>query len=104
MEIGKLDQIINLLSYTEVDTDGEISGSYTDEGETFARVITQKGSEAFEAARTKSKEIIRVMIRYRDDVNEQWRLTWQGREYSIVAPPDVSGHRRGEIWLTCEMV
>lgn len=103
MNIGKLDQEINLYSHSVINDFGDIQDVYGLAATVWARVMTQSGSEAFEAARVNAKRVIRVGIRYRDDVTALWRIQWQGQDYNITAV-DRSNRRQGELWLTCEEI
>jgi len=103
MKIGELDQLITLYSLVETDDEGSLEQSLTDEGDVWGRVISQRGTEAFESARVNARETIRVMIRYRSDVTTKWRIGWMGQTYRIMTV-DRTGHRHGELWLTAEVV
>ena len=103
MQTGKLDQTIELLSLTEVNSGGELTRDYVSEGKVFAHVKTQHGWEAMEAARTNAKQTIRVLLRFRADVNIKWKIIWEEQDYNIVAI-DRSNRRQGELWLTCQVV
>lgn len=101
MEIGKLDQKITLESLSESNDFGELTKSYILVGEVWAHVISEKGSESFEASRLSSKEVIKVLIRYRSDVLTDWRITWSGNTYNVTHV-DRSLRRDGQLWLMCE--
>lgn len=103
MYIGRLDQIIELFSLSETNNLGVLAQTYTTEGEVWAHVKTQRGTEAFEAARINARETLRILIRYRADVDVKWRLTWESQTYNIIAV-DRSMRRQGELWLTAEVV
>lgn len=103
MEAGKLDQRIGLKSPSEANDSGSLKITYADAGTVWGHVISQKGSEAFESARTNARRMIRVCLRYRDDVTDKWAITWQGQSYNVV-DVDRSGRRDGELWLTAECV
>lgn len=103
MIVGKLDQVIQLLSLSENNSQGDLEQSYEDEGNVFAQVISQKGREAFEAKRTNSRSLIRVGMHYRTDVNNTWRLVWESNTYNIV-DTDRSDRRDGLLWVTAEAV
>jgi SPP1 family predicted phage head-tail adaptor len=77
--------------------------SYAPGDTVFATVISQKGREAFEAARTNARVMIRVGIHYRDDVQNTWRFTWAGNTYNII-DTDRSQRRDGMLWFTAESV
>lgn len=104
MQAGNLDQQIKLFSVTESTPEGELDLQYQYVCTVWSRIISQKGSEAFESAKLNAKETIRVLVRYRDDVTAKWQIEWQGRKYSVVTPPDRSERRKGNLWLTCQAV
>ena len=103
MQIGRMDEVITLQSLVELNTSGEHIVSYSDVLDVFGYVKTSKGSSALEAARENASEVIRVLIRYRDDVISTWRIRWNGQSYNILAI-DRSNRREGELWITCELV
>lgn len=102
MNIGKLDQRVTIQELSETNNEGSLEQAWVDVDTVFAYVTSQRGGEAFEAARTNAKEIIRVQIRYRSDVTVKHRLEWLGQFYNITAV-DRSMHRSGELWLTAEV-
>lgn len=101
MEIGTLDQRITLQSLTETNNFGEVVKEYTDVQETWAMVISQKGAESFEAARMGSVRTIKVKMRYRSDIETDWRIKWMDELYQVISV-DRSKRRDGELWLMCE--
>lgn len=104
MQIGKMDQRVILQSATEAgNSSGEVVKTYTTAATVWAHVISQKGNEAFESARTNAKRTIRVLIRYRGDVDLKWRAVWNGENYNIV-DVDRSMRRDGQLWFTAEVV
>lgn len=103
MNIGELDQVIKLHSLAETNDEGSIAQTVSKVEAVFGKVVSQRGSEAFEAARVNARETIRVMIRYRDDVTTLWRAEWMGQMYRIMVI-DRTGHRKGELWFTAEVV
>lgn len=103
MQIGKLDQWVTLSSPLVTNSLGSVSETYSDVATVRARIISEKGTEAFESARVNAREKIRVQMRYRSDVTNKWRLTWLGQYYNVIVT-DRSLKRDGEIWLTAELV
>lgn len=103
MRTGKLDQQIVLQTLSETSSEGSLTRAWSTLATVFGHVMTQRGSEAFEAARVNARETIRVMIRYRADVTTKHRLQWAGQSYDITAV-DRSGRREGELWLTAQVV
>lgn len=103
MDIGELDQQVTLQKLTETNTSGELVGVWTNVAKVWAKVISQKGGEAFEAARLNATDTIRVCMRYRTDITPAFRLTWGTQTYSITNV-DRSARRQGEIWVTAQAV
>lgn len=107
MTTGDLDKIIYLQKQVETRQGGEMIQSYVDISDndpatpTWAMIISQKGSEAFEQARNNSKSIIRVKVRYRDDIDTTCRAVWQDQNYNITEI-DRSQRRGGYLWFTAE--
>lgn len=103
MRIGELDQEITLYSLAETNDEGSLDQSLSEVVLVWGKVISQRGSEAFESARINARETIRVQLHYRDDITTKWRLEWMGQKYRIIVV-DRSQHRQGELWLTAELV
>ena len=103
MQIGKLDQWVTIASPTVTNTLGSVTETYANIATVRARVISEKGTEAFESARVNAREKIRVQMRYRTDITNKWRLTWMGQNYNVIVT-DRSLKRAGEIWVTAELV
>jgi len=103
VRIGKLDQVITLQSPSVTNVSGSVTETYSTVATVWGHVITKHGQEAMESARVNAKETIRLMIRYRTDVTNKWRVSWLDQNYNIVNV-DRSGIRQGEMWLTCQVV
>ena len=109
MRSGKLDQEIYFERLDQVNDRGETrdvfspvdlsTDSPAEALPVAAYILSQRGSEAFEAARTQSTKTIRVLIRYRDDVRNDWRVKWNDEFYNI-SEIDRSLRRKGELWFT----
>lgn len=109
MQAGKNDQLIYFEYQSNTNNFGDILSSWVDaSGESppapdWAMVITQKGNEAFEAARMQSARTIRCMVRYRPDIQTTWRVKWND-EYYYIREIDRSKIRDGELWFTAELL
>lgn len=103
MRSGALDQLITLQSLVETNDGGGLTQAWTTVEQVFAKVKTERGTEAFEAARVNARATIRVMMRYRTDITTKWRIEWMGEYYGVEAI-DRSGHRQGELWVTAQLV
>lgn len=103
MQIGGMDQRIILQSLNETNVQGSLRESWVTVATVWAMVISQRGAEAFEAARVNARETIRIKLRYRTDINAKWRIGWNGQQYGITNV-DRSHRRKGELWLTAQAV
>ncbi len=98
---GELDQRVTLKQPAKANQSGQNVTTYADVDTVWAKVVTQRGNEAFEAARLNSRRTIRVRIRYRADVTTKWLIVWQGQSYNIT-DRDTSERREGNLWLTAQ--
>lgn len=107
MQIGKLDQIAYFESPVQTNVLGALQTTWQDmSGNSPATpdrvaIISAKGSEAFESARTNARELQRVKLRYRADITTKCRMRWEDQYYQILAV-DRSMRRHGELWLIVE--
>jgi SPP1 family predicted phage head-tail adaptor len=99
---GQLDQRIKLFKPTETNVSGQLIITYTEDSEVWAHVISQRGWEAFEAARVNAKEAIRACMRYNSSITVKWVIEWAGQRYSILSV-DRSDKRGGLIWFTAQI-
>lgn len=103
MQTGKLDQRIILQSVSETNDNGQLLLTYSTVATVWGKVISQRGNEAFEAARTNATETLRILIRHRDDVTNKWRVSWNDQFYEVINT-DRSMRRKGELWLTARLL
>jgi SPP1 family predicted phage head-tail adaptor len=103
MQAGDLTERVALQQPTETNSHGSLTTSYATVRTVWARVISERGQEALQSARTNARENIRVGMRYEDDVVTTWRMQWQGNNYNIVAV-DRSMRQKGELWVTAQAV
>lgn len=109
MQAGKKDQPIYFESPTVTNNSGSVTTSWADAAGNsppepdWAYIISQRGDEAFQSARTESDEIIRLCVNYRDDLQTTWRLKWLNQYYHIVRA-DRSNARAGELWITARIL
>lgn len=102
MRNGEQDQQIQFYQPTKTNVGGAVSQSYTAvTPKVWAKVMTPRGSESFEAARQQTRETIRLRIRPNSDIKTTWQLEWKGRRYNITAIDD-SLIRKGELWIMAE--
>lgn len=102
MQIGRLEHQILFQKPTSQNKSGQISTVWVDDGTVWATVTSQRGDEAFEAARTNASETVRVLMRYRPDIDTTFRFVWEGQTYYVTLV-DRSKRRQGELWLTAQL-
>lgn len=103
MSAGKLDQRIQLQRRVEENTGGDLELTYQNVGSpVWAEVISQRGSEAFESARVNARETVRIRVRFRPDIDVDWRIVWDEQPYTIKGC-DRSQRRAGWLWFTAEI-
>lgn len=78
----------------------DANGSYPDESHVafatvWARKIEVSAREYFAAAQTQAESTVRFEIRHRADVVATDRLTCEGVDYELTAPPAEIGRREG---------
>jgi len=87
MQAGKLDRRITFQSLTRNrDTYGAEVASWANIAiapTVWANVMELKGKEKFEAAQITSFADLRIRIRFRSDLNERLRISYQSRFYDI---------------------
>lgn len=109
MRTGSIDQLVYFESPNETNSSGENTITWSDVSGTspatpdYAMIFSAKGNEALESAKTNSREVLRVKLRYRSDVLTSWRMKWFDQYYEI-KHVDRSLHRKGELWLTVELL
>lgn len=108
MESGRRDEPIYFERPTNTNTDGVARVTWSDmSGNSpptpdWAYITTQRGNEAFEAARNNVTEIIRLCVGYRDDVESTCRMKWNDQYYYFIHV-DRSKRRNSELWLTAKL-
>ena len=108
MQAGERDQPVYLEQPTTTNVGGESTTTWTDASGNspptpdWAKIISQRGTEAFEAARKNAQETIRLCVNYRDDVTTTWRIKWNNQYYYVWAV-DRSEKHDGNLWLTAEI-
>lgn len=77
--------------------------TWTDQAEIWAAAEPLTGREFFAAQQDQGEIDIRFRIRYRTDVNNEWRIIWGGNPYEIVTVVDVNGrHAEQHIFATTQ--
>lgn len=91
---GKLNHRISLQSLeTSQDSAGDTVEDWIPQGDVWAEVAPVSAREFVSAAAMQSKVVARITIRYRADVQANWRIQFRNRYYNIegVLPDTVSG-------------
>ncbi len=104
MQTGELDQRITFESLVETNQQGSVVEQWSNDSPpdtVWGKVISERGGEAFEAARVNARATIRVCVRFRDDIDETWRLKWRDVVYQVKTV-DPSERRAGYLWMTAE--
>ncbi len=100
--IGELDQRVQLQKQVRVpDAGGGNAHEWETQATVWAHVRPQSGSEREHSDRLNAEGGHRVAIRYRSDVNESWRIVWNGRAMNIRFAQD-SGGRSLYLVMECE--
>lgn len=98
-DVGDLRHQVQLLPpiITPAST-GELVKTWTRVAATVWASIEELSGRELEAAQRRVAEAtVRIVIRYRRDVNEIWHIIWQGRTFEVEGPPiDLTSQRE---WL-----
>lgn len=80
-EIGELDQRVELQKEVRTpDNMGGFTSEWVTEDTVWAHVRPLRGSERDQADRTQAEGGYMVVIRWRGDVTEAWRIRWVNRD------------------------
>lgn len=107
MKASERDQLIYFQAPVIENNSGDVATTWADQSGAaprapdYAKVITQKGSEAFKSGHINASAVIRIGLNYREDVQTNWRIEWEGQFYNITAI-DRSARRQGDLWITAE--
>lgn len=74
--------------------------AWTTQATVWAHVRPLRGSERAQADRIEAQGGFLVVVRYRDDVNEAWRIVWNGRTMNINFIQD-NGKRSAYLPMEC---
>lgn len=98
---GAMDQIVTLRApQTTVDKFGQHT-VYAVVADVAARVKPLQGREFFAAGSMQSPASMEVEIYYRPDVQPNWRLSWMGQLFNLVAAPIDANARHETLLLMC---
>jgi SPP1 family predicted phage head-tail adaptor len=68
--------------------------TWNDAGDDWAEVTPLTGREYFQAMQENAEYEIRFRVRYRSDVEQDWRLIWRGKQYDVLRVIDVAARMR----------
>lgn len=97
MRNGERDRRIQLrrVSRAAPDSNGTQTETWTTYATVWARKIEIDAREFFAAATTQAESTVRWEIRWRSDVSATDRLTFDGVDFEMTAPPAEIGRREG---------
>ncbi len=104
MRIGRLNYRVKLQAIVPTtDAEGFTVESWQDVATVWAHVAPLLGREALQASQLEEKITHRVTMRYRGDLNNRMRLTFQGRIFQVqsILSPDEA---RQALQVMCEEV
>ena len=83
---GQLDRRITIQSFgTTTDDFGEVVKSFTTLANVWAKVEEKRGDEGEDGNQLVATKRVEFFIRYRSDINEQMRITYNNETYKIEA-------------------
>ena len=83
---GQLDRRITIQSFnTTTDDFGEVLKSFTTLASVWAKVEEKRGDEGEDGNQLVATKRVEFFIRYRSDINEQMRITYNNETYKIEA-------------------
>lgn len=77
--------------------------TWLDQGDEWADVRPIRGREYFVAEQFEAETDIRFVLRYRSDIDSNWRVRWGGVDYDVVDVINPGAYRR-ELELMCKTV
>jgi SPP1 family predicted phage head-tail adaptor len=85
-QAGQLDRRIAIQSFTTTTDDfGEVVKSFTTLANVWAKVEEKRGNEGEDGNQLVATKRVEFLIRYRSDINEQMRITYNSETYKIEA-------------------
>ena len=85
-QAGQLDRRITIQSFsTTTDDFGEVVKSFTTLANVWAKVEEKRGDEGEDGNQLVATKRVEFFIRYRSDINEQMRITYNNETYKIEA-------------------
>lgn len=104
MSAGRYRCRVELLRPTATkDGMGGTNTQYSVAGIVWAGIEPLKGVPLFEEKRQGTLITVKIVMRYRSDVSEKWRVKYQGVAYEIDTPIDV-GMRHRQLECMCRVI
>lgn len=105
MQAGKMDRRVTLRrrAVASADTNRSKAVTYVAYATVSAEKSDLSARELVQASTTEAEIASRFRIRYRSDVAATDRLTCEGRDYEVIAPPQEVGRREYQ-WLLTRVV
>lgn len=106
MEAPRLDRrlILRHRVLAAPDANGQQVESFTAYATVWGRKIHVSGREFISAQTKDAENTVRFEVRYRDDIVATDRLTCEGVDYQLVAPPSEIGRRDGLTLFTTAVI
>jgi SPP1 family predicted phage head-tail adaptor len=97
MRAGQMDRRVTLrrLARGVQRPAGDYPETYVEYATVWARKIEVSGREFFQAQTKDAETTVRFEVRWRDDVESTDRVTCEGLDYQLIAPPSEIGRREG---------
>ncbi len=99
---GQLDRRITIQSFgTTTDDFGEVVKSFTTLANVWAKVEEKRGDEGEDGNQLVATKRVEFFIRYRSDINEQMRITYNNETYKIHAIQSADARKAYQM-IRCE--
>ena len=104
MRAARLNKWVELLQKATVRDDfGQEVETWNLIDSVWASVETLSGKQVFDAQQHKIEINRKILIRYRDDIAEGWRVRHGSKEYEVVVPSDPDNRSR-QLYLMCKVL
>jgi SPP1 family predicted phage head-tail adaptor len=102
MRAGRLRHQLILQSQVETrDPTGGVTISWETQDTVWGGIEPLSGREYTAIQQTQDEASVRIIIRYRADIDASWRVVNEGLAYSIVSPPINENMRDRQLILMC---
>ncbi|MEH7503285.1 phage head closure protein [Neobacillus drentensis] len=105
MNPGLLNKKITILEQpTTQNSYGEIDNNWTEKAKVWANVRTLTGRALYQAIQVHAEVTVKVIVRYRANINANMRLQYGSRILEIIAPPVDMDEKHRYLELSCKEV